>query len=116
MLFNGSETLKNVPRRGEDLNRPHLIHDRLGAHESAPKPAISKTVSAGYNRNQQKTGAIKTTHLACIAVLRRSLKAKFHYTGPTGPDQTRADQHGPARTLSETRSDGSGRTRVMEFS
>ena len=48
-------------------------------------------------------------------------KAKFHYTGPTGPD----------RTLSETRTDpteflgdpgrkkspvGSGRARVVEFS
>ena len=33
----------------------------------------------------------------------RRLKAKFHYTGPTGHDRTRADPHRPARTLSETR-------------
>ena len=53
-----------------------------------------------------------------------TLKAKFHYTGPTGPDLTRGDPHGPARTLSETRTDqrsfsgpcGSGRVRVVEFS
>jgi len=37
-----------------------------------------------------------------------SLLAKFHYTGPTGPDQTKSadfigDPRGPARTLSETR-------------
>ena len=35
--------------------------------------------------------------------------AKFHYTGPTrarhGPDRTRSDPNGPARTLSETRTD-----------
>ena len=61
-------------------------------------------------------------------------KAKFHYTGPTGPDRTRADPHGPARTLTETRTDpkeflgdpgrkkvragavGSGRALVVEFS
>ena len=67
-------------------------------------------------------------------------KAKFHYTGPTGPDRTHANPHGPARTLSETRTDpteflgdpaakksvrvragpvtpvGSGRARVVEFS
>ena len=30
---------------------------------------------------------------------------KFHYTGPTGPARTRADPNGPARTLSETRTD-----------
>jgi len=32
----------------------------------------------------------------------RDVYAKFHYTGPTGPDRTRADPHGlcrrPART------------------
>ena len=62
------------------------------------------------------------------------IKAKFHYTDPTGPDRTRADPHGPAQTLSETRRDpteflvdpgrqkvragpvGSGRARVVEFS
>jgi len=57
------------------------------------------------------------------------VNAKFHYTGPTGPDQTRADPHGlcrrPARTqrsFSETRPQkspcGSGRARVslVEFS
>jgi len=62
------------------------------------------------------------------------LKAKFHYASPTGPDRTRADPHGLARTLSETRTDpteflgdpgrkkvragpvGSGRARVVEFS
>ena len=59
------------------------------------------------------------------------LKAKFHYTGPTGPDRTRTDPHGlcrrPARTqlsFAETRaakkvragSVGSGRARVVEFS
>jgi len=58
------------------------------------------------------------------------LIAKFHYTGPTGPDRTRADPNGPARTLSETGTDptefrrkkvragpcGSGRARVVEFS
>jgi len=32
-----------------------------------------------------------------------SIKAKFHYTGPTGPDRTRADPHGPERSFSETR-------------
>jgi len=56
--------------------------------------------------------------------------------GPTGPDRTRANPHGPARTLSENRTDpteflgdpgrkksvriragpvGSGRGRVVEF-
>ena len=39
--------------------------------------------------------------------------AKFHYTGPTGPDQTKsadfvADPRGPALTLSETRVCGPG--------
>ena len=61
-------------------------------------------------------------------------EAKFHYASPTGPDRTRADPHGLARTLSETRTDpteflgdpgckkvragpvGSGRARVVEFS
>ena len=33
------------------------------------------------------------------------VEAKFHYTGPTGPDQTKSadfvgDPHGPARTFS----------------
>ena len=56
--------------------------------------------------------------------------AKLHYTGPTGPDRTSGDPNGPARTLSETRTDptefrrkkvragpcGSGRVRVVEFS
>ena len=64
----------------------------------------------------------------------RRIKAKFHYTGPTRPDRTRADTHGPTGTLSETRTDpteflgdpgrkkvragpvGSGRARVVEFS
>ena len=58
------------------------------------------------------------------------LLAKFHYTGPTGPDRTRPDPCGPARTrISEKLrwsvrvSDkvragpvGSGRARVVEFS
>jgi len=54
--------------------------------------------------------------------------AKFHYTGPTGPDPTRADQHGPERPKSPRNSVGlcgsrtksvrvgSGRARVVEFS
>ena len=60
-----------------------------------------------------------------------AVKAKFHYTGPTGPDRTRADPHGPARTNGVTRRSGSarvsdkvrglclvgsGRARVVEFS
>ena len=63
----------------------------------------------------------------------RRLKAKFHYTGPTGPDQTRPDPHGlcrrPARTNGVSRRSGSfgsvrvragpvgsGRVHVVEFS
>ena len=56
--------------------------------------------------------------------------AKFHYTGPTGPDRTRANPHGPARTRTDrhglcrrpartngvSRRSGSGRARVVEFS
>ena len=59
------------------------------------------------------------------------VKAKFHYTGPTGPARTRTDPHGlcrrPARiqrSFSETRAAkkvpagpvGSGRARVVQFS
>jgi len=47
-------------------------------------------------------------------------KAKFHYTGPTGPDRTRADPHGPngvSRRPGPQKSPvGSGRARVVEFS
>ena len=51
------------------------------------------------------------------------LKAKFHYTDPTGPDQTRTDffaRPGPQTRVSDKvrtlRSVGSGRVRVVEFS
>jgi len=55
------------------------------------------------------------------------IKAKFHYTGPTGPDRTRAtrtdfvgDPHGPnglSRRPGPQKSPcGSGRARVVEFS
>ena len=34
-----------------------------------------------------------------MSAFERTVKAKFHYTGPTGPDRTRTDfvgdQHGP---------------------
>jgi len=56
--------------------------------------------------------ACETFSVAVAAVIRAfpfvqscCLKAKFHYTGPTGPDQTHANPRGPARTLSETRTD-----------
>jgi len=42
------------------------------------------------------------------------IQAKFHYTGPTGPDRTRTDffaRPGPGLCLV-----GSGRARVVEFS
>ena len=69
-------------------------------------------------------------HVLYMFVPTSYLIAKFHYTGPTGPDRTRGDPNGPARTLSETRTDptefrrkevragpvGSGRARVVEFS
>ena len=48
--------------------------------------------------------------------------AKFHYTGPTGPDRTRTDfvgdPHGTQRSFSNSRVGpcGSDRARVVEFS
>jgi len=51
------------------------------------------------------------------------LKAKFHYTGPTGPDRTRTDffaRRGPQTRVSDKVRGlclvGSGRARVVEFS
>jgi len=53
----------------------------------------------------------------------RTLKAKFHYTGPTAPDRTRTDfvgdLHGPTEFLGDPKRSGprgSGRARVVEFS
>jgi len=40
-----------------------------------------------------------------MSALHGAIKAKFHYRDPTGSDRTRADSHGPARTLSETRTE-----------
>ena len=69
-----------------------------------------------------RCGALR--HCTALRVVLRFVKAKFHYTDPTGP----------ARTLSETRTDpteflgdpgrkkvragpvGSGRARIVEFS
>jgi len=51
------------------------------------------------------------------------VKAKFHYTGPTGHDRTRTDfagdRHGPTEFLGDpgrSGPGGSGRARVEEFS
>ena len=53
-----------------------------------------------------------------MSAFERTVKAKFHYTGQTGPDRTRTDfvgdQHGPnVHTLGPC---WSGRARVVEFS
>ena len=60
------------------------------------------------------------------ARLPRVVKAKFHYTGPTGPDRTHTDPHELFREtlaadpgLRQVRGlclVGSGRVRVVEFS
>ena len=68
--------------------------------------------------------ANKLAEFSCSLELSRSIKAKFHYTGPTGPDRTRTDfvgdPHGPsgvARRPGPQKSPrGSGRARVVEFS
>jgi len=45
-----------------------------------------------------------------------SIKAKFHYTGPTGPARTRTDPNGLCRRPGPQKSPcGSGRARVVEF-
>ena len=56
----------------------------------------------------------------CKSALRsRQIKAKFHYTGPTGPARTRA-RPGPQTRVSDKIRGlcpvGSGRARVVEFS
>jgi len=76
------------------------------------------------------TDLFRTEHVLPIGVL----IAKFYYTGPTGPDQTKSadfvgDPRGPARTRTIRISEklrwsvrvragpvGSGRARVVEFS
>jgi len=49
-----------------------------------------------------------------------SVIAKFHYTGPTGPDRTHTDPHGlscdPGLRETPLGPCGSGRARVVEFS
>ena len=59
-------------------------------------------------------------HLRRLVV--RILKAKFHYTGQTGPDRTRTDfvgdSHGPTEFLGDSGRSGpvgSGLARVVEF-
>ena len=41
------------------------------------------------------------------------LIAKFHYTGPTGPDRTRADPNGPERTGTDFVGDPHGPTEFL---
>ena len=87
---------------------------------------LCRTSARLYRATKSQTLRLSSCTLRLIRV-----KAKFHYTGPTGPDRTRADPHGlwrrPARTqrsFSETRAakkvrEGpvrSGRARVVEFS
>jgi len=63
-------------------------------------------------------------HWLQLLLNRRRVKAKFHYTGPTGPARTRTDfvgdPHGPngvSRRPGPQKSPcGSGRARVVEFS
>ena len=69
------------------------------AHGTASRRQASsprRTVPGARRRGRPRTAWIW---------LEYSLIAKFHYTGPHGPDRTRADPNGPARTLSETRTD-----------
>ena len=65
-------------------------------------------------------GWLQTTGISSGTL--RSVKAKFHYTGPTGPDRTRTDffaRPGPQTRVSDKvrglRLVGSGRARVVEF-
>jgi len=74
------------------------------------------------------SNALPDAHLLSELGIRAStLKAEFHYTGPTGPDRTRPDFVGDRTDPTEFRGDpgrkqvragpcGSGRARVVEFS
>ena len=111
------------------------VSHSMGVHRCDPYTEATDSDSDSPDDDQASADAGAATVNAtdanetdnCEACL---VKAKFHYTGPTGP---RPDPRGPARTLSETRTDqrsfseirvvrvragpvGSGRARVVEFS
>ena len=79
------------------------VGSELQQHQP-PHVATTQSTTAHYIRSPQES--------ACY------LKAQFHYTGPTGPDRTRADPHGPngvcRRPGPQKSPCGSGRARVVE--
>jgi len=120
-------------KRSRNSSRPSVCLSRqgqLGAQRLGQATRAVRTAdpSAHGRRSAEIGGGISSRRaITCL------VKAKFHYTGPTGPDWTRPDPHGPARTLSETRTGpreflgdpgrknvrtgpvGSGRARVVDL-
>ena len=88
----------------------------MGAHSCDPYTEATDSDSDSPSDNQASADAGGATVNAtdanetdnCEVCL---VKAKFHYTGPTGPARTRADPHGlcrrPARTNGVSRRSGS---------
>jgi len=54
--------------------------------------------------------------MRAMPALRVCVIAKFHYTGPTGPDRTGPDETKSADFVGDPHLVGSGRVRVVEFS
>jgi len=103
---------------------PAVAGIKRSRNSSRPSVCLSRQGQLGAQRLGQATRAVRTAdpsaHGRRSAAIgggissRRAItclvKAKFHYTGPTGPDRTRTDPHGlcrrPARaqgSFSETR-------------
>ena len=76
-----------------------------------------------YASTDFRAGFRRAVYRLLVCVPKCSVKAKFHYTGPTGPARTLSETRTDQRSFSEIRvvrvragPRGSGRVRVVEFS
>ena len=81
---------------------------RVLAITPCPCLCLSVTSRCSIERDERRQIFYVSLRALTCAVI-----AKFHYTGPTGPDETKSADfvgvpRGPARTLSETRVCGPG--------
>jgi len=88
-------------KRSRNSSRPSVCLSRqgqLGAQRlgQATRAVRSADPSAHGRRSAEIGGGISSRRaITCL------VKAKFHYTGPTGPDRTRPDPTGPDRTRTD---------------